>query len=283
MSKNIQLLIVDPQNDLCDSKRGAVAVTGADEDMRRLAEMIGRIGSQIDDIHVTLDSHHLIHVAHPIYWKDKSGKHPLPTTVIDASDVRAGRWVPTRKNWLRHTRKNFGALDYVEALESNGKYVLTIEPPHCLIGSWGHNVYPPLLEALHEWEAKEFAAVNFVTKGANYHTEHYSAICADVPDPTDHTTDFNKGLLQTLNDADEILLAGEAASHSLANTALDADAFFSDDSFARKLVLLSDATSCIEGFEDRYDAFVRTLSAKGMRVTTTTEYETAYTTMRIRG
>ncbi len=275
MPKNVQLLIIDPQNDFCDSERGTLVVKGADADMRRLVELVRRVGSQINDIHVTLDSHHLIHVAHPIYWQDKSGNHPSPFTIISAIDVQEGRWVPTHKSWLRQTRKDFGALDYVEALESNGKYPLCIWSPHCLIGSWGHNVYPPLLEALHEWEAKEFAAVNFVTKGSNYHTEHYSAICADVPEPNDPTTQINTWLLKTLNSADEILLAGEAASHCLANTALDADAFFSDGSFARKLVLLSDATSCIEGFEDRYDAFVDALSAKGMRVTTTTEYETA--------
>jgi len=273
LPKNIHLLIIDPQNDFCDSEQGALFVEGADADMGRLADFIRRAGSQINSIHVTLDSHHLIHVAHPIYWQDESGNHPSPFTIISAEDVRENLWGPTHKSWLRTTRKDFGALDYVEALEANGKYPLCIWPPHCLIGSWGHNVYPPLLETLHEWEANAFAAVSFITKGSNYHTEHYSAFCADVPDPTDHTTDMNRGLLQTLIEADEILLAGEAGSHCLANTALDADTFFGDGSFARKLVLLSDATSCIEGFEDQYDAFVDALSAKGMRVTTTTDYE----------
>ena len=272
MSKRTQLLIIDPQNDFCDPERGALFVKGADKDMRRLAKMIRRVGSHIDDIHVTLDSHQLIHVAHPIYWQDAAGNNPSPFTIISASDVRRGRWVPAQRSWLRCIRGGFGALDYFEALEANGKYPLCIWFPHCLIGSWGHNVFPPLLEALHQWEAEQFMPLDFVTKGSNCHTEHYSAIAADVPDPYDPATHPNKWLLETLNSADQVLLAGEAASHCLASTALDADAFLGDDSLARKLVLLSDATSCIEGFEDQFHIFISTLSAKGMRVMTTVEY-----------
>lgn len=272
MSKNIQLIVIDPQNDFCDPNNGALFVQGANEDMKRLANMVNRLGSKIDDIHVTLDSHHQIHVAHPIYWKDSSGNHPNPFTIITAKEVRDGVWTTTRPAWLRNTRKGFGALDYVESLEAHGKYPLCIWPPHCLIGHWGHNVFQPLLDVLDQWEQKEFGAVNFVTKGSNYHTEHYSAICADVTDPTDHTTDMNKGFLQTVIEADEILLTGEAGSHCLASTGRDADAFFSDDSFVKKLVLLKDATSPVPGFEHLQDAFIRDMSAKGMRVTTTVDY-----------
>lgn len=272
MRKHIQLLVIDPQNDFCDPEHGALFVRGAAEDMQRLAGLIRRLGNQLSRIHVTLDSHHLVHVAHPIYWQDSAGQNPPPFTRISAGDVQSGRWFPTHPNWLRQTRQDFGALDYVEALAANGKYPLSIWPPHCLLGSWGHNVFPPLLEALHEWEATAFTAVNFAHKGSHPHTEHYSAVCADVPDPHDPATQLNTGLLNALNSADEILLAGEAASHCVANTAIDADAFFSDGSFARKLILLTDATSCIDGYEDQYHAFVSRLVARGMRQTTTAEY-----------
>lgn len=270
--KNIQLIVIDPQNDFCDPDKGSLFVQGANNDMTRLANMVGRIGSKIDDIHVTLDSHHQIHVAHPMYWKDSSGNHPNPFTIITAKEVRDGVWTTARPAWLRNTRKGFGALDYVESLEANGKYPLCIWPPHCLIGHWGHNVFPVLLDALDKWEQQEFAAVNFVTKGSNYHTEHYSAICADVTDPTDHTTLMNKGLLETVIEADDILLSGEAGSHCLASTGRDADAFFGNDSFVKKLVLLKDTTSPVPGFEHLQDAFIRDMTAKGMRVTTTVDY-----------
>lgn len=272
MAKNIQLVVIDPQNDFCDPDKGALYVKGAEDDMSRLANLVNTFGDKLDDIHVTMDSHHLIHVAHPIYWKDSAGNHPAPFTIITAQQVRDGVWTTTRPNWLRHTRKDFGALDYLEALEANGKYPLCIWPPHCLIGHWGHNVFPELLTALDNWEEKEFAAVNYVTKGSNYHTEHYSAVCADVPDPTDHTTDMNKGFLQTLIEADEILLSGEAGSHCLASTGRDSDGYFDDSSFVKKLVLLEDTTSPVPGFEGLQDSFIKDMTAKGMRVTTVADY-----------
>jgi nicotinamidase-related amidase len=270
--KKIHLLVIDPQNDFCDPNKGSLYVNGAHEDMGRLANMIDRLSNKIDDIHITLDSHHTIHVAHSIYWKDSSGNHPAPFTIITAEDVKSGIWTTTQPSWLRHTRDSFGALDYIESLEQNGKYPLCIWPPHCLIGSWGHGVFPVLLDALNKWERDEFGSVNFVTKGSNYHTEHYSAICADVPDPMDHTTDINKDFLQTVIEADEILLAGEAGSHCLASTGRDANAFFNDDSFIKKVVLLKDATSPVTGFESLQDDFISDMTAKGMRVTTTVDY-----------
>lgn len=271
-SKNVQLLIIDPQNDFCDQQHGALKVTGADQDMQRLADLIRRSGDKIDHIHVTLDSHHPIHVAHPIYWTDVKGRHPPFYTKITANEVREGQWAPTHRNWLRNTRDGFGALDYVESLEKNGKFPLSIWPPHCLIGSWGQNIFPPLFDALRAWEEQNLTAVHFVTKGSNWHTENYSAICADVPDPHDPMTQLNTALLDELISADEILLAGEAASHCLANTAVDADAYFEKGEFARKLVLLSDATSCIENFEDQYEKFLATLGAKGMRLMKTSDF-----------
>lgn len=272
MPRHVQLLIIDPQNDFCDPVHGALAVKGAADDMLRLAGLIRRIGPQIDRIHVTLDTHQLVHVAHPIYWQDEKGQNPQPFTIITAADVRTGRWLPARPDWLRQTRPDFGALDYVEALAAKSKAPLCIWPPHCLLGSWGHNVFPPLLAALQEWEAPTFSAVEFITKGAQHHTEHYSAICAEVPDPQEPGTQLNTELLEALHSADEILLAGEAASHCVANTALDADEFFSDGSFTRKLTLLTDTTSSIAGYEAEYEAFVGKLSARGMRLATTAEF-----------
>ena len=180
--------------------------------------MIRRVGGQIEGIHVTLDAHHLIHVAHPIYWRDPYGQHPPTFTIITPDDVREGRWAPTHEVWLKQTRQDFGVLDYVGALEANGKYPLCIWPPHCLLGSWGQCVFPPLLDVLHEWETQKFAAVNFVSKGSHFHTEHYSAIRADLPAPHEPCTHINSSLREALSCADEILLAGKADSHCLAKT-----------------------------------------------------------------
>ena len=69
----VHLLIIDPQNDFMDLPDSALPVPGAVADMDRLAAFIRRAGKKIDDIHVTLDSHRLIDIAHPTFWRDADG------------------------------------------------------------------------------------------------------------------------------------------------------------------------------------------------------------------
>ena len=262
--KRIELLIIDPQIDFCDP-RGALYVPNAEHDMQRLAAMVRRLRAKIDDIHVTLDSHHFIHIAHPIFWKDSKGNPPPPFTNITRADVEEGRWTTAQPGFYRR------ALEYVRHLEKNGRYELTIWPPHCLIGSPGHAVTPDLFAALTEWEQR-FAVVDYVTKGSNVMTEHYSGVQADVPDPADPSTQINTRLIQTLEQADIVAIAGEARTHCVANTVRDIANAFGDDSYIAKLVLLTDAASDIPGFEAQSDAFLREMKGRGMQFSTTTEF-----------
>jgi len=258
------LLIIDPQNDFCDPK-GALWVQGAEDDVVRLANMIERLSGKIDDIHVTLDSHRLIDVAHPIFWVDSKGNHPDPFTIISEDDVTAGVWTTTNPSWRSR------AVDYVKALTANARYPLCIWPPHCMIGTVGHAVVPVLSDALIKWQADRFAVVDFVTKGSNIFTEHYSALMADVVDPSDPTTSINTQLLDVLQDADEILISGEALSHCVANTIRDTISSFGDE-HAKKFTLLEDTCSNVAGFENLGDDFVKDMRAKGMQVTTSVDY-----------
>jgi len=259
------LLIIDPQTDFCDPS-GALYVKGAEDDIRRLAAMVRRTATQLDDIHVTLDSHRLVDVAHPIFWNDSNGAHPAPFTTITVADVESGRWTPVLPNLHRRM------LTYVQTLESHSRYPLCIWPPHCLIGSVGHTVRPELLSALHGWEEQRMGLVDFVTKGSNPWTEHYSAVVADVPDPSDPGTQLNARLIQTLLDADQVAIAGEAGSHCVANTVRDIADAFGDDSAIRRLVLLQDATSPVTGFETFQDQFIKEMTARGMQLSTTREF-----------
>lgn len=257
-------LIIDPQVDFCDPK-GALYVPGAESDMTRLAQMLRRLKGKIDDLHVTLDSHHTVDIAHPIWWRNSAGEHPAPFTIITLADLDAGRWTTTQPGAYRRSR------EYIAALESNGRYPLCVWPFHCLIGSPGHGIAPVLFSALKEWE-DEFAVVDYVTKGSNIWTEHYSAVVADVPDPSDPSTQINTRLLQTLTEADLIFVAGEAGSHCLANTVRDIADNFGDDSYVKKLVVLTDATSPVPGFEPFQDTFLREMTARGMQTSTTIDF-----------
>ncbi len=262
----IHLLVIDPQNDFCDPSV-PLYVKGADQDMKRLAEMTKRLAGKIDDIHVTLDSHHKFDIAHPTYWVDSSGKNPAPFTIISVNDVKGGKWQPAIPGL--HKR----SLDYVEKLKANGKYDLCIWPEHCLIGSWGHGVNPEFLGALNHWcESKPGRIVDFVTKGSNPFSEHYSAIQAEVPDVADPSTQLNSALIKCLIDVDRILIAGEALSHCVANTVTDVANAFGDDSLIGKLTLLTDASSSVGGFEKNGNDFVTAMVARGMKLSTTVDF-----------
>ncbi len=260
----IHLLIIDPQRDFCDAA-GALSIPGADRDMDRLATLVRRLSPKLSDIHVTLDSHRKVDISHPVWFRDSDGNHPAPFSQINADDLSTGRWTTTMPGAYNRT------LSYLTSLQTGGRYPHVVWPEHCLIGSEGHNVSPVLFDALQAWSDR-FALVDFVTKGSNPWTEHFSAVQAEVPDPEDPTTQVNTRLIRTLEEADVILLAGEASSHCLANTVRDIAKNFAETSFVQKLHLLTDATSPVPGFEQYADDFLVEMTALGMRTTTTTEF-----------
>lgn len=260
---NLQLVIIDPQNDFCDPQ-GALFAPGADEDCKRLARLVERLQHRLTDIHVTLDSHRKVDISHPMWWRDAAGRTPAPFTRITAEDVEGGRFTAAKP----HMRAR--SLEYLRALERSGRYPHTIWPYHCLIGDEGHGVVPVLAEALHAWEER-FAMVDFITKGSNPWTEHFSGVQAEVPDPADPGTQLNTAFIRTLEEADVILMAGEALSHCVANTVRDIADGLSAPQYVQKIHLLVDATSNVPGFQSVGDDFVREMKARGMKVTTTTE------------
>ena len=261
----VHLLIIDPQNSFMDTQGAELPVSGASADMKRLATLIDRVGTKLDDIHVTLDTHHLLHIAHPFMWVNSRGENPPVFTTITTADVRAGVWRAKNPAWQTLQAK------YVESLEQNKRFQLCIWPPHCLIGSWGHNVEENVYKALLNWETVNFGMVNYVTKGSNLWTEHYSGLQAEVQDPNDPTTSLNIGLIKTIQTADIIAVAGEALSHCVANTVRDiANNFGSGD--LGKFVLLEDCSSPVAGFEKAAQDFVAEMRAKGMKVMKSTDF-----------
>lgn len=260
---NIQLVVIDPQNDFCDPA-GSLFVPGADQDIQRLARMVERLRGRLTDIHVTLDSHRRVDISHPMWWRDAKGREPAPFQRVTADDLEQRR-IDVARPELRQR-----SLAYLRALEGSGRYPHTIWPYHCLIGDGGHCVAPTLAAALHEWEQR-FATVDFITKGSNPWTEHFSAVQAEVPDPEDPGTQPNTDFIETLEQADMVLLAGQALSHCLANTVRDIADRFAAPQYIAKLHLLADASSSVPGFEALGDAFVRDMTARGMHLTTTTQ------------
>lgn len=285
-SMKIHLVIVDPQNDFMGNDDGlpyavslkdgtsltaSLPVKGAVSDMHRLARLISRVGPRLDDIHVTLDSHRVIDVAHAGMWTDGIGKQPAPFTLIRHDDIVNGIWQPRNPAYRKRM------LDYTKALESGGNYLLIIWPEHCLIGTWGHNVQVDLMKVLTRWEKTELANVDYVVKGTNPFTEHYGALMAEVPDPDDPSTQLNLDFIKILQDADIVAIAGEASSHCVKAT-VEQVANNIGDEHLKKIYLLTDCMSPVPAapgtpdFPVIADGFLKEMAAKGMNLVKSTEF-----------
>lgn len=278
MRRHIHLVIIDPQNDFCDLPSSylttnpttdrptapALPVPGAHGDMLRLARLVLEGARGLTDVTITLDSHHRVDVAHPTFWRRADGSDVAPFTTITAREVRAGDYVPRSPAAAPRT------LEYLDALEANGRYTLMIWPVHCEIGTWGHNVHPDVHCACASWQEAHQKPVRFVSKGENPWTEHYSAVLAEVPDPLDPHTLLNTTLLNHLDRADLILIAGEASSHCVRATTEHLVAHLPSGRPDR-ITLLTDCMSPVTGFAAEHEAFLDDMRRRGSTLTTAAE------------
>jgi len=276
MKQHLHLLIIDPQNDFCDlppdylpvspgtgrAMLPALPVPGAHEDMRRLAEVIGRGRDGIAAISVTLDSHHRYDIAHPTFWVGADGGPVAPFTQISAEDLRAARYLP------RHPQARARAQAYLDSLEANGRYRLIVWPVHCEIGSWGHNVHEDVRVAYNRWEDAALGVVTKIAKGSNPWTEHYSAVMAEVPDDEDADTQLNRKLIDSLLRSDRVYIAGEAGSHCVKATTEHIVAEFArvGPAALAKLVLVTDCMSPVAGFEGQQQHFLEEMRERGVQM-----------------
>ena len=229
-------LIIDAQFDFCHPD-GALFVPGAERDIERMAGLILNHADQIDHIVVTLDTHHVLDIAHPLFWQDASGNNPKPFTPITKENVDSGRWVP------RFSEEK--AKQYVYNLEADGQFSHFIWPEHCLIGSHGAALHDTLLDALKSWVRVRDRDYVAVQKGLYPLTEHFGIFRAQVPDPAVHSTELNTTLIADLSRFDTIYLMGEAKSHCVANSLKQMLDFA--PALVPKLVVVTDCMSDVAG------------------------------------
>lgn len=276
--QQIQLLIIDPQNDFCDlpadwcpldpvtrqTLQPALPVAGAHADMLRLAGMMREGVDGLSSITVTLDSHHRFHIAHPTFWMGASGEEVMPFTSITAAQVRRGDYRPRAAGMLPR------ALAYLDALEQAGRYTLMVWPVHCEIGSWGHNIHPAVKAACNRWEDSSLELVQKISKGSNPWTEHYSALQAEVPDENDPASQLNTALIAALDQADLLVIAGEASSHCVRATTEHIVQYLPSGQ-PGKLLLLTDCMSAVTGFEAQQQDFLDDMASRGVVLTTSSQ------------
>ena len=276
--KITSLLIIDPQYDFydvplneqltVDSQQNTIApslpVPHSWEDATMLATFISHQQSRINNIVVTLDSHHEYDIAHSVYWQNKQGEHPTPFTLISHQDIVDGIWQPTNQELLSHV------LKYTQSLEKTGKYSLIIWPIHCVIDSVGHAIVAPIQAAINAWETHTTIQHHIISKGENPHTEHYGGCEAEYPFQDDVKTQFDPQLLELVKNSDQVFVSGQALSHCVASTVEQIVEKLSSDDI-NKLTILIDTTSPVAGFEQQAKNFIEKMAALGVNITKTTD------------
>ena len=255
---SVSLLVIDPQNDFC-SPSGSLYIPGAEKDSARLAEFVEKNMSKIDSVFVTLDCHPYFHIAHPNFWVDKDGNAPKPFTTITHKDFENGVYTPV----VVGLKPRVDA--YLMSLESQGRYELTIWPPHCILGTEGFCVYPEVWNSLNNWEKlRPGNSIDYVIKSNSPLTEHYSAVRAEVQDAADNSTKTNYSFIEKLKRTDMIFVAGQALSHCVANTLRDLFIYIQP----KKVTLIQDCCSPAKMYEKIGEEFLEEYTSKGMNIIT---------------
>lgn len=234
----VLLVLVDMQIDFCH-EGGSLYVPGALDDIRRLIKFIFTHARHISHISCTLDSHLPFQIFHPAWWADAEGNPPDPLTIITAADVNEDRWRPTIMREY--------SLNYVRQLEEQAKKQLIIWPYHVLIGSLG-NALDPALWSVVVWHAlARRAQPTWMPKGTIPQTEHYSVIQPEIPVKGHPRGGKNQPFLDSLAEADLVLVAGEAESHCVLETLEDIMIEFQGDrGHLEKIFVLQDCMSPVQ-------------------------------------
>lgn len=265
------LVVIDPQYDFCNPN-GSLYVPNADKDMKRLSRFIKEYG-HIDEISITMDTHQYYQIFHKLFWVDKNGNELSDFTEISVEDIAAERYKTTNPDHMEWAKY------YINKLEQDGKYNLTIWPYHCIAGTLGATICEDINEAIKLFAVSKVEKVNYYFKGINPYTEHYSAmkpevdysssISYSVKTDIKDTGSRNSILLSSMSSADNIYIAGEALSHCVANTINDIIDFDVID--LSKLVVLTDASSSVSGCEHLSKTLMDRLDILGIRHCKTTD------------
>jgi len=273
MKKNIQLVIIDAQNDFCDlpetcrptihgvNYTPALPVPGAHQDCLRIARLINEGGEGITAIEAFMDTHQYLDMGHVSFWMDAEGNALAEAARITLNDVIEKKYSP------RMAGATEKIIAYFAQLEEVGIAAIHAWPVHCQIGSFGHNMHADILAACIGWERRQLKSVDYIQKGEDPWSEHYSALQAEVPDPEKPSTLLRQASLDKYRSADLVLFTGEASSHCVGKTILDAVNNLGIEC-REKLAVLTDCMSAIPGYEAKTQDFFSIMAAMGLRITT---------------
>jgi nicotinamidase-related amidase len=284
----ITLLGIDIQNTFCTPEFelfvGGRSGWAAVEDNQRLVDFIYRNLNVITHISVTLDTHQAAQIFHSIFLVDKDGNHPAPYTLISADDIRQGRWkinrAITESLGIQPESAQRHLEHYVTELQKNEKYELTVWPYHAMLGGIGHALVSSIEEATFFHTVARRSQAEFIIKGNNSITEHYSAVGPEVlTNPEgERIGQKDERMINKVLENDMLIIAGQAKSHCVAWTVEDLRLHFQESDLGqlRKIYLLEDCSSPVVvpgvvDYTEQADAAYQRFSSSGMNIVKSTD------------
>lgn len=292
----VRLQLTDVQKDFCFPEGslfvGGRSGRGALEDNDRTARFIYRNLGVITEITSTMDTHYPYQIFFPSFWLTEDGGPPPPHREITVEQLRSGEVRPNPalasqfaggdEAWLRAAVEH-----YCQELEKTGKYTLYLWPPHCLLGSAGHEMVGVLHETRLFHAFARLAPGWMEIKGGHPLTEHYSALSPEVLEAHDGTPigARSTGFTERLLASDALIVAGQAASHCVKHTLDDLlnEIRQRDESLAGRVYILEDCMSSVAvpdperpgeyafDFTPRTEEALRRYAAAGMHVVRSTD------------
>ncbi len=251
----LALVLIDVQNTFCipdfELYVGGRSGSGAVDDNARLVEFIYRNLALISHVYLTLDTHQVAQIFHPIFLVNEHGENPQPYTLITAEDIREGRWKFNHQlaGEMKISPEEGQSLleHYTNQLAEKEKFDLTVWPYHAMLGGIGHALVPAVEEAVFFHALTRYAQPEIEIKGTNPFLEHYSAIGPEVLTGPQgkQLADKSEKILRMVEQYEAVVIAGQAKSHCVAWTISDllAQIQASDPNLAGKVYLLEDCTS----------------------------------------
>lgn len=260
--EKFKLFGIDIQNDFIT---GSLAVPGAGGDVQNIVNLIDRHINEIDSVLLTMDTHPLVHIGHPGYWRDREGNEPAPFTVISketlsSDDIRTAD--PDKQEY---------AVKYVTALHST-----TVWPVHCVGGTKGHELNDELSHAVTRWHDACGKRSSIVRKGENPDAEYFGVFAPEY----NAEPNFNRKLAEYLLEGElPIVVVGEARSHCVSRSVGQLVEYIKShgrecghgDFDMSKIILLEDCMSDVAGCEGLGDAQFRGFAYNGITIAKSTD------------
>ena len=270
--RKVHVLAIDEQDDF-NKPQGSLFVAGrsgrgAIDDDVRFAQFIYRNLDVITDMTFTLDTHFAFQIFFANFWVNQAGEQLSEHSLIVLSEdgkylnnmgldgtLLNERVAPNPAvTQLATNSDNYPWLmkqchHYCRKLAEEGNYTLYLWPFHCIMGSSGYKLSGVMHEASLFHALARRTQTNREVKGGNPLTENYSIFRPEVLTRFDGKPlgQKNTRLVQTLLDADVVVIGGQAASHCVKSSIDDflTEIRLKDESLVQRVYVLGDCMSAV--------------------------------------